>query len=119
LAWKNEGLTPTVVPVAVEVAHPLRPVLGTVFCGELADGTPWERSIRMVRLGSPNRLRVTAIDSDTAWIRGSMDESGQQLLISVAPRGHVGRFDGTLSLVYSDQRVPIYQLKVSGIVRRE
>jgi hypothetical protein len=120
-AWKNEGLTSTIVPVQVNVAHPYCPVLGEIFCGEIAPGATWERSLRMVRHGAraSGDLRVRSIQSDTAGVSAEYSQETDCLLLRVAPKNAAGRFESNLALVYSDPRIPDFHLKVSGIVRRD
>jgi hypothetical protein len=120
-AWKNEALAATIIPVTVVVAHPYRPVLDTIFCGEIAAGIPWERSIRMVRQGerSNNNLRIESIHSDTRGVSGEFNEQTDCLELRVQPSHQRGRFEAKLTLVYNDSRVPQFRVQVSGIVPRD
>jgi hypothetical protein len=116
-AWKNEGLTSTIVPVVVHVSHPYRPVLETVFCGELPRGAAWARAIRMVRNGAPDSLRVAAIRSDVSGVTATFDPRQDNIVLRVLPTASAGRFEARLTLTYSDARVPDFSMKVSGIVQ--
>ena len=116
-AWKNEGLTSSIVPVTVIVAHPFRPVLDTIFCGEIVRFGNWEKKIRLVRQGGPKSLRVTAVRSDTAGVTGAIDEATNGLVVRVRPSMPVGRFDARLTLSYSDSQIPDFPVKISGIIR--
>jgi hypothetical protein len=113
LAWADAVPT-SVIPVVVEVRHPVRLQVDNVFVGEMGAGE--RRTVELyVEFQLPKAPRVSVI-SDSAYLQAESRDEGTKLRVTVTAPHAPGRFQGAVRLAFGDASLPPLTLSVSGIV---
>jgi hypothetical protein len=114
LAW-CDGNPDSVVPVRIQVRHPLAPSLGAVFCGELSAGQKWTLTIPLAAYGE-RKVHIRNIKSVRSLAEARLNDAQDALEVNVNAPQLRGRFEDTVVLSYDDPSVPDCNLRVTGVV---
>lgn len=112
LAWKGD-LPVTVVPVRLQVVHPLGPSLERLFCGFLQPGQGWSSEVPLVRMD--RNVRLASAASNLPYVQAQL-LPGDRLAVHVTAPPIPGRFEGRIELTFAGRDAPVIHLPISGVV---
>jgi hypothetical protein len=114
--WSESHLAPTTIPMTVVVEHPYRPVAERFFVGRVRSGARVEHAMRMVRNDWSGPLRVSEFEVSDPALHVDLISDGSLLRFQMVVPDALGRLSETVRLVYDDERVPAFDLLLTGEV---